>query len=74
MKKYVFFFHYNKPLSKKAGKPIITLHFKNKCYMVENIVCNASTYGHLNKSQPFFVIKGKSSKISITNRIAYIYD
>lgn len=70
---HVFFYHYNKPLSKKAGKPVISLHYKNKCYFVDNIYLHVSTWGHIRKDQPRFVIKGKASVIEIKNKIAYVY-
>lgn len=58
-KKTVFWFHYNKPLSKKAGKPQITVHYKGTCYVADNIECHVPIEGHIRKTQPFFVMKGK---------------
>lgn len=68
----IFFFHYNKPLSQKAGKPIISIHYKNQCMFVENVVCQVPTWGHISKAQPRFVVKGKASKIEVKDKIAYI--
>jgi ribosomal protein L23 len=73
MKPRVFFFHYNKPLSVKRNKPVISLHYKNKCMMVDNVVLNTKTWGCIRKTQPRFVVKGKATKIEIKNGIAYIY-
>lgn len=70
--KRVFFFHYNKPLSKKANKPQISIHYKKQCIIVDNLVCNVKTYGTLQKTQPHFVVKGKCQSITINDRIAYI--
>lgn len=71
-KQYIFWFHYNKHKSVKAKKPQITLHYKNTCIILDNIVCNVKTRGKINKTQPFFVISGKTKNISINNLIATI--
>jgi hypothetical protein len=68
----VFFFHYNKPASQKAGKPIVSIHYKKQCILVENIVCDVKTWGHINKRQPRFVIKGFARNIDVKDGIAYI--
>lgn len=60
-------------MSNKKGKPVITLHYKNKCHMVDNVICHVPTWGHVNKSQPRFVVKGKSSNIEIKDDIAHIF-
>lgn len=65
MKKKVFWFHFNKPASKKAGKPIISLHYDKTCHMVDNIICEVPTAGKLNKRQPHFVIRGYTTSIVI---------
>ena len=71
----VFFYHYNKPASKKAGKPVISLHYNRTCHLVNNIKCYVPTYGKINKKQPFFVIKGKARLIQINHlNEAMIYD
>lgn len=67
-----FWFHYNKPESRNAGKPKITLHHNKTCYIIDNIICNVSTEGKINKVQPLFVMRGKCKSITIINNIAYI--
>lgn len=69
---YTFWFHYNKQNSTKAGKPQLTIHYKKQCLIVDNVDCNVNIKGHLNKQQPFFVLKGKCSTIEIINNIAFI--
>jgi hypothetical protein len=64
MKGYRFWYHYNKPLSKKMGKPIMTVHYRDKCYATEKIVCNAATETHRRKRQPFMVVRGWTKDIS----------
>ncbi len=67
-----FFYHYNKPSSKKAGKPQISLHFKQTCYIVDNIVVGVPTAGRINKRQPYFVMVGNAATIEFKDNIAYI--
>ena len=73
-KEYVFWFHYNKHESREQKRPQITVHFKNKCHIVDNVVINVPTHGHIRNDQPYFVIKGKvlESQFSIKEGIAYI--
>lgn len=69
---YTFFFHYNKPASQRAGKPQISVHYKNKCHIVDNIICKTPIAGKLNKRQPRFVVKGKCKNFRIRNNVCYI--
>ena len=39
-----FYFHYNKPLSKKKNKPQITVHFNKTCHTVDNLLVNCKSY------------------------------
>ena len=71
MKKKVFWYHYHKQNSIKAGKPILTLHYEGICHTIENIVCNVPTFGFIRKEQPRFVVKGKGN-VKFENNIAYI--
>lgn len=68
----VFFFHYNKPYSKSTGKPQISIHFGDTCYIVDNLIVDVKTYGKINKRQPFFVMKGKAKTLRIKNGIGRI--
>ncbi len=68
----VFWFHYNKIVSRKYGKPKITVHYDKKCHIVDNIICNVPTKGHTRKEQPNFVIKGKCSIFVIENNVCKI--
>ena len=60
-----FFFHYNKPASRKAGKPQITVHAGGQCLVVDNVICNVPVAGRLRKEQPRFVMAGKAASIVI---------
>ncbi len=59
-KRRVFFFHYNKPASRAAKRPQISVHWQKKCLIVDNVDIQVPTWGHKNKRQPFFVMKGKA--------------
>lgn len=67
-----FFFHYNKPLSKQKGVPMISVHVANTCYAVKNVVCSVKTSGKINKRQPYFVMRGKLQQFNIIDNIAYL--
>jgi len=68
----IFWFHYNKQMSKKHNKTILTLHYKKTCHYIENIIINVPTWGHFKKDQPRFVIKGNANNIEIIDGIAKI--
>lgn len=70
--KYSFFFHYNKPASKQQGIPVISLHYRGACHLVNNLVCEVPTKGKINKRQPFFVMTGKAENIQIEDGMAHI--
>lgn len=68
----IFFFHYNKPKSLQSGKSQITIHYKGVCHLVDNLEINVPTWGHLQKQQPKFVVKGKCNEIEFINNKAII--
>jgi len=67
-----FFFHFNKPATMRAGKVVISLHYKDTCHLVNNVVCNVPVSGRVRKSQPRFVMAGKSAQIDMVGGIATI--
>ncbi len=67
-----FFFHMNKPASLKMGRPVVSLHYCGKCYLVNNVVCNTPTRGRLRKKQPVFVMVGKARSVRIVDGVAFI--
>ncbi len=67
MKKYAFYFHFNKPASKKAGKPQISIHYKGQCFIVDNIQCSVATKGKIRKRQPYFVMTGKCAYLLVND-------
>lgn len=66
MKKYRFFYHYFK------GKKKMSIHFKNKCNIVDNIICEVPCETKWNKRQPYLVMRGFCSDVIIKNNIAII--
>lgn len=73
MRKYVFWFHYNKPKTVANGKPQITIHYKKQCLIVDNLVVGVPTEGKIRTGeQPNFVVRGKCSQLTVIDGIAYI--
>lgn len=58
-----FFYHYNKPESKRQGCNVLTLHWKGKCHLVNDIVCYAPTETHKQKRQPHCVVRGWAAEV-----------
>ena len=58
-KKYRFFYHYYKQKKK------MSVHFRNKCYPVDNVVCLAPCETKRNKIQPRLVMRGFTTNIEI---------
>ena len=61
-----FFFHYNKPESKRQGVNVLTLHWKGKCHLVNDIVCYAPTETHKQKRQPHCVVRGWAAEVEFS--------
>ena len=53
-----FWFHYNKPESKKQGKNVLTIHYEGKCHLVHDIAVNVPIKTRHRKSQPRCVLAG----------------
>ena len=58
-----FFYHYNKPASKKSDRNIMTLHWKDKCHPVNGIICNVPTESHDQKRQPHCIVRGFAKNV-----------
>lgn len=59
MTNWRFFYHYNKPKGK------ITVHFRGKCYLVDDVACFVPCSSKWNKSQPKLVIQGWAEKVTL---------
>jgi hypothetical protein len=66
-KQYTFFYHYNKPASKAAGKNKLTVHWRQKCILVDKIFCFVESRTVDRKTQPHCVIKGLAKQLELTN-------
>ncbi len=60
-----FWFHYNKPESKKSGTPKLTVHYNRTCYVVDHIECEVPTKTHHRNKQPHCVLRGKCENFEI---------
>jgi len=66
MRKYRFFYHYFKQKKK------MSIHFRNKCYIVDNITCKVECETKWSKTQPNIVMRGFCTEIIIDNNSAII--
>lgn len=71
-KKYRFFFHYNKPLSRSLGKHMWSVHYKKKCLFAEKIVCNTITESKTRNTQPYVVMEGFATEVVQLNNKIFI--
>lgn len=72
MKPQKFWFHYNKPESRKLGKNVLTIHFNNVCHFVTGLICNVPIATHNRKAQPRCVMTGSANNIIINDGVAVI--
>jgi hypothetical protein len=63
MNKYRFFYHF----FKAKGK--MSIHFRDKCYVVDNVSCQVPCETKWNKTQPRLVMRGFASKLQITDGV-----
>jgi len=50
----------------------MSVHYRNKCYKVDDVECNVSTETKWNATQPQLVIRGFASNLEIINNKAFI--
>ena len=60
-----FFFHYNKPESRRQGRNVLTVHWKNACLPVNHLKINVPIESHTQKSQPHCVMRGFANSVEI---------
>ncbi len=66
MKKYRFFYHYYK----QKGK--MSVHFRNSCQVVDNVICNVPCETKWKPTQPRLIMQGWAQCVNIENNIAKI--
>lgn len=64
MRKYSFFFHYNKPASQKAGSPKMSVHYRGVCHVVDHVVSHVGCESKYRKQQPHCVMSGQASNVT----------
>lgn len=77
-RRYVFYYHLNKPETKRVGHPIWTLHWRGKCHMLDYIISFVPTETKANRRQPWAVVRGHSTGVCLHKkqdgtREAWIY-
>lgn len=65
-KKLRFFFHYNKK------EKMMTVHFKGRCHIVKDILCECETSTKWKNGQPNLVMQGWANSLNIVDRTAII--
>jgi len=63
-----FFFHYNKPESRKQGRNVLTVHWKNSCIPVNHLKIDVPIESHTQKSQPHCVMRGFANSVEIIEK------
>jgi len=46
-RQYRFRYHYNKAASKKAGRPLFTVHYRTKRWITESVMCSVPSETHV---------------------------
>lgn len=65
-KQYRFFYHYYKQ------KKLMSVHFRGKCHVVKDIICERPCETKYNKRQPFLTMQGFANDVIIKNNQAII--
>jgi hypothetical protein len=63
-----FFFHLNKPETKRLGRAVWSLHYLGVCYQAEKIICNVPCESKSNKRQPLAVMRGFSDSVIVKDK------
>lgn len=66
MKKYRFFYHYFKQ------KKRMSVHFRGKCTVVDDIICKMPCETKWKKTQPQLIMQGYAHEVAIVENKAYI--
>ena len=66
MKKYRYFYHFNKREKK------MTVHFRGKCLIAKDIECHCPAETYWSARQPHLVMRGFCNKVNIINNKAVI--
>jgi hypothetical protein len=69
---YRFFLHYNKPASQAAKRPLWSVHYRNRCHIVDKIDCRRPTESKVNRRQPYVVMRGFARSVDVVDGAAVI--
>ena len=64
-RKYRFFLHYNKPLSKQMKEHTWSVHYRDTCHFVRQIDCRVPTVSKTNERQPYVVMQGMAEHVIV---------
>lgn len=62
---WTFYLHYNKPASQAAKRPLMSVHFRDRCHIVDGIQCDRPTYTKHSKRQPRVTMAGKATSVTV---------
>lgn len=65
MKKYKFFYHYNKPLSQQKGCMMMSVHFRNQCHFARAIDVRVPSKSKERAKQPRCVMEGYATAVTV---------
>lgn len=68
--RYRFWFHYHKEASRRFGRNKLTVHYRNVCHLVDQVVCLVPVETHNRDQQPRCVLRGwvDADKFQITEK------
>ncbi len=66
------FFHFNKPASRSAKRPLWSVHHRGVCHIVDTIKCQIPTESKVNKRQPLVVMRGFAHSVAVKDGAALI--
>jgi hypothetical protein len=67
MSKHRFFYHYFR------GKRAMSVHWRGTCHVVDNVKCDVPCETKWNKRQPYLVMRGFASGVTIRDSEAHIW-
>lgn len=65
MRKYRFFYHYNKPHRR------MSVHFRGTCYIVDDVDCRVPCHTKHRDRQPHIVMEGWATDVLVDEDMGY---
>lgn len=66
-----FWLHYNRPATRSAGSPKMTVHYRKQCLLVDGVVCGVPIRTRNRSKQPRVVMVG-DGVVRVRDGVAYI--